>query len=252
MYAHIILNISPGIFSTQTAYQAAVLLSTNSHLEGGWGEWMWGKEVEGGWLRNGCICACVRIHATWLMASSGWDFMQFQISLYGWREERDSSYSHRVEVWRTWRSVAVIGGLIQSVSFLCHWMRSAHAQLTQLCMCAFTRSRNFHLPPPPPQHTHVHTELRGRSSKTKVYINKMSSCECQRPYHAESTGSRPITEVKQRRARLVLGWVTAWEHRVLLAISFFFFFLFFFFLMKLRHSHLSYSQHWHCFSDPFQ
>ena len=39
---------------------------------------------------------------------------------------------------------------------------------------------------------------------------------CQRPYHVESTGSRPITGVKQRRARLVLGWVTAWEHRVLL------------------------------------
>ena len=39
----------------------------------------------------------------------------------------------------------------------------------------------------------------------------------QRPYHVENTGSRPITEVKQRRARLVLGWVTAWEHRVLLA-----------------------------------
>lgn len=36
----------------------------------------------------------------------------------------------------------------------------------------------------------------------------------QRPHHAEKTGSRPITEVKQRRARLVLGWVTAWEHRV--------------------------------------
>ena len=47
---------------------------------------------------------------------------------------------------------------------------------------------------------------------------------CQRPYHAERTGSRPITEVKQRRARLVLGWETAWEHRVLLA--FFLFFLF--------------------------
>ena len=42
----------------------------------------------------------------------------------------------------------------------------------------------------------------------------------QRPYHVESTGSRPITEVKQRRARFVLGWVTAWEHRVLLAIVF--------------------------------
>ena len=46
---------------------------------------------------------------------------------------------------------------------------------------------------------------------------------CQRPYHAERTGSRPITEVKQRRASSVLGWVTAWEHGVLLAIKFFFF-----------------------------
>ena len=35
-----------------------------------------------------------------------------------------------------------------------------------------------------------------------------------RPYHVESTGSRPITEVKQRRAWLVLGWVTAWEYQV--------------------------------------
>ena len=40
---------------------------------------------------------------------------------------------------------------------------------------------------------------------------------CQRPYHIENTSSRPITEVKQCWARLVLGWVTAWEHRVLLA-----------------------------------
>ena len=39
----------------------------------------------------------------------------------------------------------------------------------------------------------------------------------QRPYHAENTSSRPITEVKQHRARLVLGWVTAWEHRVSLS-----------------------------------
>ena len=36
-----------------------------------------------------------------------------------------------------------------------------------------------------------------------------------RPYHAECTGSRPITEVKQRRAGSVLGWVTALEHPVL-------------------------------------
>ena len=36
-----------------------------------------------------------------------------------------------------------------------------------------------------------------------------------RPYHVEYTGSRPISEVKQRRAWLVLRWVTTWESRVL-------------------------------------
>ena len=39
----------------------------------------------------------------------------------------------------------------------------------------------------------------------------------QRPYHVENTSSRPITEVKQRWARLVLGWETAWEPLVLLS-----------------------------------
>ena len=47
----------------------------------------------------------------------------------------------------------------------------------------------------------------------------------QRPYHVQSTGSRLITAVKQRWAWLVLGWVTAWEHHVLLTIFFFFNFL---------------------------
>ena len=37
---------------------------------------------------------------------------------------------------------------------------------------------------------------------------------CLRPYHDEYTRSRPITEVKHRRARIVLGWGTAWEHLV--------------------------------------
>ena len=41
-----------------------------------------------------------------------------------------------------------------------------------------------------------------------------------RPYHVENTGSCLITQVKQRRARSVLGWVTAWEHRVPSAFSF--------------------------------
>jgi hypothetical protein len=43
---------------------------------------------------------------------------------------------------------------------------------------------------------------------------------CQGPYHVERTGSRPITEDKQHWARLVLGWVTAWESRVPLAEPF--------------------------------
>ena len=40
----------------------------------------------------------------------------------------------------------------------------------------------------------------------------------QRPYHVENTSSRLITEVKQHRARSVLGWETAWEHWVLLSL----------------------------------
>ena len=38
-----------------------------------------------------------------------------------------------------------------------------------------------------------------------------------RPYPAESTPSRPIWEVKQQRARLVLGTEKSWESRVSLA-----------------------------------
>ena len=36
--------------------------------------------------------------------------------------------------------------------------------------------------------------------------------ECLWPYHIERNGSRLITDVKQRFAVLVLGWVTAWEY----------------------------------------
>ena len=35
---------------------------------------------------------------------------------------------------------------------------------------------------------------------------------CLQPYHVESTRSRLITEVKQHRVMLVLGWVTTWEY----------------------------------------
>ena len=44
-----------------------------------------------------------------------------------------------------------------------------------------------------------------------------------RPYRVECTGSLPTSEVKRRRAQLVLGWGTAWEHfRVLSAFYFIF------------------------------
>ena len=44
--------------------------------------------------------------------------------------------------------------------------------------------------------------------------------ECVGPYHVESTSSRPITEVKQHWAALVLGWVTAWEYAVSYTFNF--------------------------------
>ena len=64
---------------------------------------------------------------------------------------------------------------------------------------------------------HVQTTL---NCSVQLYKEQISLLSRQRPYHVENTGSRPITEVKQRRARLVLGWVTAWEHRVQLALPF--------------------------------
>ena len=61
--------------------------------------------------------------------------------------------------------------------------------------------------------TDLNIQIRQRNHQYKLFFNYQR----QRPYHVEYTGSRPITEVKQHRARIVLGWVTAWEHRVLLS-----------------------------------
>ena len=56
--------------------------------------------------------------------------------------------------------------------------------------------------------------------ETNLYINAyFLPLPWQRPYHVENTSSRPITEVKQRWARLVLGWETAWEPLVQLSFS---------------------------------
>ena len=46
-----------------------------------------------------------------------------------------------------------------------------------------------------------------------------------RPYHDEYTRSRLITEVKHRRAGIVLGWGTAWELPVPQAFGFSFLYL---------------------------
>ena len=57
-----------------------------------------------------------------------------------------------------------------------------------------------------------------KTPPASFYIKKAaklkSGANCLRPYHDEHTRSRLITEVKHRRARIVLGWGTAWEHLV--------------------------------------
>ena len=52
-----------------------------------------------------------------------------------------------------------------------------------------------------------------KRSSCVAYVQRglHSKFYCIRPYYVERTGSRPITEVKQRRAQSVLGWVTTLE-----------------------------------------
>ena len=47
------------------------------------------------------------------------------------------------------------------------------------------------------------------------YINPYTTLHQDRPYHDDSTASRSLSEVKHRRARLVLRWGTTLESRVL-------------------------------------
>ena len=51
----------------------------------------------------------------------------------------------------------------------------------------------------------------------QIHTKHSISSSRQRPYHVENTASRPISEGKQRWVWSVLGWVTAWEHQMLLA-----------------------------------
>ena len=62
----------------------------------------------------------------------------------------------------------------------------------------------------------VHSLFHSARKVLRVNCNTFKTVgPCLRPYHVEHTSSRPITEVKQHRAKLVLGWVTAWEYLVL-------------------------------------
>ena len=58
------------------------------------------------------------------------------------------------------------------------------------------------------------------TQRTKKYLRLYYSQHIvpphqERPYHADRTTSRPLCEVKRRRARLVLRWGTTWEALVL-------------------------------------
>ncbi len=50
---------------------------------------------------------------------------------------------------------------------------------------------------------------------SSVNSQAFERCIRLRPYHPEHARSRPISEAKQGRAWLVLGWETAWEYQVL-------------------------------------
>ena len=50
-----------------------------------------------------------------------------------------------------------------------------------------------------------------RGPRRRAPAPRQKGAKCQRPYRVENTGSLPNSAVKQRRARLVLGWGTAWE-----------------------------------------
>jgi hypothetical protein len=68
----------------------------------------------------------------------------------------------------------------------------------------------------------LHTSLTNVACEKGYLSHALQIFRCmrlrRRPYRVECTGSLPTSEVKRRRARLVLGWGTAWEHpRVLSA-----------------------------------
>ena len=113
------------------------------------------------------------------------------------------------------RHVSTIGKNVLNSDMFVSWLLQFAATIAQLSPTV--TETNVHCL------NHVNSASSGRlivismlsSSATSQRLTLTLPDHCLRPYYVESTGSRPITEVKQRRARLVLGWVTAWEYRVL-------------------------------------
>ena len=89
-----------------------------------------------------------------------------------------------------------------------HTCTHAAMQMPPACIAACIAGRNH-----------------GRKQITPYYNTQTQHLHQERPYHVDRTTSRPLCEVKRRRARLVLRWGITWEALVLL--------LFFFFLVLI-------------------
>ena len=113
---------------------------------------------------------------------------------------------------RDWQGRAKCGHLVKphaACLFVCDCRCTSCASCSVFqAFCAFKAATNKR-----------ETELRGTQ---KVRCNQFcTSCFRQRPYSVENTRSHLNSEVKQPKARSVLGWGTAWEVlRVLLAFCF--------------------------------
>ena len=110
--------------------------------------------------------------------------------------------------------------IVKKFSFFCHQPSIGQPKLKKLKFRCDACCRRWEI------NINIRCRPRGSLWQAEVYNCYFYLCFRERPYHVASTCSRSITEVKQRRARSVLGWVTAWEHRVHLA-SFFLFLSFF-------------------------
>ena len=98
----------------------------------------------------------------------------------------------------------------------------------RFCLSGAFRFHQILFNPQAPQLTQAPTSSPQAGSQGAWFFNTAQLClinplrVCRRPYRVECTGSLPTSEVKRHRARLVLGWGTAWEDLRVLSAFFFF------------------------------